>query len=229
MPRLTSLFIAAAGLIAKVGGAATSAPAPPRQDPVTWHVKMTNLTPLGRGAPGSQPLSPPVFAVHRPGLHVWQEGQIASHALVAVAEDANNAILVSALSKLDDVVEVFASDGGPIPSGGTAEYTVRVRPGERVSIVTMLVNTNDGFTGVDALELQENPCTVRAISYDAGSEVNNERAEFIPGPCCGNFFVREPEGGLIRPHEGITGCGDLDPAVHGWTEPVLEIEFRRED
>ncbi|SDX30011.1 Spondin_N [Geodermatophilus africanus] len=192
--------------------------------PATWQVAIRNLTP-----PGSQPLSPPVIAVHRPDVHVWQEGQIASHALVAVAEDADNPILVSALSKLPGVSEAFAVEGGPIPPGSTGEYSVRVRPGQRVSIVTMLVNTNDAFTGVDSVELHETPTTVEAIAYDAGSEVNNERTASIPGPCCGNFFVREPEGDVIRPHEGITGRGDLDSATYGWSDPVAEIRFTRLD
>ncbi|MEU4689842.1 spondin domain-containing protein [Actinoplanes sp. NPDC023714] len=195
--------------------------------PVTWQVRITNLTPVGNGAPGSQPLSPPVFVVHRAAVHVWREGEIASHALVAVTEDANNAVLVAAMSKLDDVVEAFASTGGPIPSGQSADFTVRVRPGLRLSIVTMLVNTNDGFTGVDSIRPQGQQFTVREDAYDSGSEVNNELAKFIPGPCCGNFFVREPEGEVIRHHEGITGRGDLDPAVHGWRDPVAEFAFTR--
>ena len=208
--------------------ATATVPAPrstePGSDAVTWQVSIRNLTP-----PDSQPFSPPVFAVHRPSVHVWQGGKIASHALVAVAEDANNEVLVSALSKTAGVSDVFAADSGPIPPGASAEFTLQVRPGDRVSIVTMLVNTNDAFTGVDALELYGSSCTVRAISYDAGSEVNNELASAIPGPAGGNFFVRHPEGDVIRPHEGITGRGDLDPAVHGWTEPVAEIVFTRVD
>jgi hypothetical protein len=39
--------------------------------------------------------------------------------------------------------------------------------------------------------------------------------------------VRDPEGALIRPHDGITGVGDVDPAVHGWPEPVARITISR--
>jgi hypothetical protein len=90
-----------------------------------------------------------------------------------------------------------------------------VPPEQQVSIVTMLINTNDAFTGVDAIQLPERHVAVRSIAYDAGSEVNNELRAYIPGPCCNNMFVRQPEGDLIRPHAGITGRGDLDPAVYG--------------
>jgi Spondin_N len=219
--------LAAAGVLVTAFAVTPAASAAADTAAVTWTVTITNLTPPGPGAPGSQPLSPPVFAVHRSGVHVWQVGQIASHAVAAVAEDANNPVLVSALSKQRGVVDAFAGPGGPIPSGQSATYTLRARPGQRVSIVTMLVNTNDGFTGVDAIELRGPQVAVRTIAYDAGSEVNNELTTHIPGPCCNNPFVRAPEGDLIRPHEGITGRGDLNPAVYGWPEPVAAITFTR--
>ena len=65
--------------------------------PKTWRVTITNLTPPGPGAPGSQPLSPPLFVVHSKQADVWGVGEIASHGVAAIAEDANNAVLQSAL------------------------------------------------------------------------------------------------------------------------------------
>jgi hypothetical protein len=65
------------------------------------------------------------------------------------------------------------------------------------------------------------------MAYDAGSERNNELATHIPGPCCNNPFVRDPEGALIGPHPGIAGVGDLDPAVYSWTGPVAKITVER--
>jgi hypothetical protein len=62
------------------------------------------------------------------------------------------------------------------------------------------------------------------MAYDAGSERNNEQMAFIPGPCCNHPFVRDPEGALIRMHEGITGRGDLSPATYGWSGPVARIQ-----
>lgn len=222
-------LITAAGVLMAGAGAQEAVKEMADRATSTWKVKITNLTPPGAGAPGSQPLSPPVFVVHRPSFHVWKVGELATAALAAVAEDANNPVLVSALSKQDEVAEAFASEDGPIPSGACAEFTVRVRNGYRVSIVSMLVNTNDGFTGVDGLHLRGRQVEVQTDAYDAGTEVNNERTEFIPGPCCGNFFVREPEGEVIRRHEGITGRGDLDATLYGWADPVASIEFNRVD
>ena len=61
--------------------------------------------------------------------------------------------------------------------------------------------------------------------YDAGTEANTESCAHIPGPPCGSKFVRVTAGaeGVVAPHAGILGTGDLDPAVHGWTDPVVTV------
>jgi hypothetical protein len=193
-----------------------------------WQVTIENLTPPGPGAPGSQPLSPPLFVVHSGKADVWSVGDIASHPLAAIAEDANNGPAESALAQLRGVREVFTGAGGPIPSGASRAFVVETRGKfNRLSVVTMLVNTNDAFTGLDSLRLDGERIVRFRRAYDAGSERNNELAAFIPGPCCGNPFVRDPEGELIRRHPGITGVGDLDPAVYGWEEPVAKITIER--
>jgi hypothetical protein len=193
-----------------------------------WRVTIKNLTPAGPGAPGSQPLSPPLFVVHSKRADVWSVGGIASHPVAAIAEDANNAPAESALAQLRGVRDVFTGAGGPIPSGTSSTYMVETKGKfSRLSVVTMLVNTNDAFTGLDSFRLRGHGAVLRRMAYDAGSERNNELAAFIPGPCCGNLFVRDPEGELIRMHPGIGGVGDLDPAVYGWEEPVAKITIER--
>jgi hypothetical protein len=189
----------------------------------TWDVTITNLT-----RPGSQPLSPPLFVVHSKRADVWSLSEIATHPVAAIAEDANNAPAESALAGLPGVRVVSTGAGGPIPPGATRTYTVETGGHfNRLSVLTMLVNTNDGFTGLDSLRLGGHGDTLRTRAYDAGSEVNNEDADFIPGPCCNHPFVRDPEGALIRMHPGITGVGDLNPAVYGWTGAVARIAIER--
>ena len=196
----------------------------------TWRVTVANLTPPGPGAPGSQPLSPPLFVVHSRQADVWSVGEIASHGVAAVAEDANNAVLESALPSLSGVKTVFTGGGGPIPSGQSRTFTVETSGQfNRLSVVTMLVNTNDAFTGLDSLRLRGRGASLATIAYDAGSEINNELGSHIPGPCCNNPFVRAPEGALIRPHEGITGRGQLDPAIYDWPEPAARITIQQVD
>jgi hypothetical protein len=155
-------------------------------------------------------------------------GDVASHPVAAIAEDANNAVAESAYSRLRGVHDVFTGDGGPIPSGASRTYTVETEGSfNRLSIVTMLVNTNDAFTGLDSLHPRAGGAVLHRMAYDAGSERNNERSAFIPGPCCGNPFVRDPEGELIRMHPGIAGVGDLDPVVWGWAGRAAKISIER--
>jgi Spondin_N len=217
---LVGVAVAAVGLLTASAGA--------DDDAKVWRVTIENLTPSGPGAPGSQPLSPPLFVVHSKRADVWSVGGIASHPVAAIAEDANNVPAESALAQLRGVREVFTGAGGPIPSGTSSTYMVETAGNfTRLSVVTMLVNTNDAFTGLDSYRLRGPGAVLWRMAYDAGSERNNELAAFIPGPCCGHPFVRDPEGALIRMHPGIEGVGDLDPAVYGWEEPVAKITIER--
>jgi hypothetical protein len=221
MRRLASLSLGlalVAALLSALGSAAIG------EQVTEWKITITNLTPSGPGPPGSQPFSPPLFVIHSNRADVWSVGDIATHVVAGIAEDANNAPAESALAQLPGVREVFTGEGGPIPSGESRTYFVRTVGGfNRLTVLTMLVNTNDAFTGTDALQVRSRVGALRTMAYDAGSEKNNELTEFIPGPCCGNPFVRDPEGELIRPHPGILGVGDLDPDLYGWTEPVAMI------
>jgi hypothetical protein len=193
-----------------------------------WRVTIQNLTPPGPGAPGSQPLSPPLFVVHSAHADVWSVGEIASHGVAAIAEDADNSVLESALPQVDGVKSVTTGAGGPIPSGASRTYVVETSGrANRLSVVTMLVNTNDAFTGLDSLRLRGHGTSVATMAYDAGSERNNELKSHIPGPCCGNAFVRAPEGNLIQMHEGITDRGELDPAKYDWEGPAARITIER--
>lgn len=184
-----------------------------------WEVTVENLTP-----PGSQPLSPPLVVVHSPRADVWSVGTVANHGVAAIAEDANNAPLEEVLPDVPGVATVLTVPGGPIPSGQSRSFEVETRRHfQQLSLLTMLVNTNDAFTGLDSLRVHGTGTVIETTAYDAGSERNNELVGFIPGPCCNNPFVRDPEGALIRPHDGITGVGDLDPAVYDWPEPAARI------
>jgi hypothetical protein len=212
------------GALAILCAAALSLPASgASRKPHTWQVTITNLTPAG-----SQPLSPPLVAVHSRKADVWSVGQIASHGVAAIAEDADNTVLESALPGLRGVRSVRTIEGGPIMPGASRTFTVRSNgKHDRLSLVTMLVNTNDGFTGLDSLHLRGRGGVVTKRAYDAGSEKNNERATHIPGPCCNNPFVRDPEGAVVRMHPGIKGVGDLAPGTYGWRDPVVRIRIVR--
>jgi Spondin_N len=217
-------------LTALVLGAAMLAVGPAAADDdggaKTWRVTITNIA-----QPGTQPLSPPVVAVHSSKGDVWSVGDVASNGVAAVAEDAVNGPLLSALPQLEGFMSVTTGTAAPIGPGSSASFEVVTKGSfNRLSIVTMLVNTNDAFTGLDSLRLRGRGETRETMAYDAGSELNNELVSHIPGPCCNNPGVRAPEGQVIRPHAGIlgpAGAGKLDPALYDWNGPVARIAIER--
>lgn len=187
----------------------------------TYRVTIENV------ATGFQPLSPAGVAIHSRRVDVWSTGSPASAAVAAVAEDANGGVFASTYSQVTGVSAAFVGGAAPAGPGGTIEFEFDARRGDRLSLVSMLVNTNDAFTGLDGVRLRNGTHVYEVGAYDAGTEANNEAATHIPGPVGGNPFVRDPEGGLIAPHPGVQGGADLDPAVHGWSGPVAKITVER--
>jgi hypothetical protein len=59
----------------------------------TWRVTVANLTPPGPGAPGSQRCRRRTSSPISSKADLWSVGDIASHGVAAIAEDANNAVL----------------------------------------------------------------------------------------------------------------------------------------
>jgi hypothetical protein len=187
-----------------------------------YEVSLENLSPAG-----SQPLSPPILAVHSPSFRIFHIGGYASDELAQVAQDAFGDPLVSLLNNSSEVSEVVVGQQGPIFPGSSQSFNISANGNfTKLSLVTMLVNTNDGFTGTDKLQLpQRGTKTFYLRSYDAGSEENTELIAHIPGQ--GNPFMGNPTNDKIEFHPGIQGIGDLDPTIFGWDEPVAKLTITR--
>ncbi len=205
--------LAAVPAIASAGGGGGST--------ATYRVTIENI------ATGFQPLSPSGVVVHSPSADVWSTGFPATAAVAAVAEDANLPVFLSTYAQTPGVASV--SQGGEMPfgPGGSTTFEFEARNGQRLSLVNMLVNTNDAFTGLDSVKLRGGTHVYEVGAYDAGTELNDELAMHIPGPAGGSPFERAPEGAVISHHAGVLGVGDLDPAVHGWDGPVARITIER--
>jgi len=192
-----------------------------------FEITIYNLAPAtGPGA--SQPMSPPVVIAHSRFADVFQVGQNASPELAQLAEDAVSDPLVDALKSSPFVFDVATGDGVIFP-GSSSTVRIKARAGFRnLSIVSMLVNTNDAFAGLDAMRIPNRGSrTIYLNAYDAGSERNTESFDHIPGPCCGNPLVRVPTSEPVSLHSGIQGNGDLDTDIYGWDEPVAKITITR--
>jgi len=219
-----------------------SASAPER----TYRVTITNLT-------GGQPLTPVAVATHRASVDAFTVGEPASFGVKEIAENGNLGPFVSSLQEATGVSEVVEGTFPLVPEGtpGAATFPDTVRfeihasaDSRRLSWVSMLICTNDGFTGVDGLKLPvhlDETVTAGTAGYDAGTEINTEDFADIVPPCQGLIGVSSgeagtgmsnpalAEGGVIHHHPGIQGSADLVQAVHGWDvdEPVAEITVER--
>jgi hypothetical protein len=202
-------------------------------------------------ATGGQPLTPPLIATHEGDTDIFSVGQPASVGVQEIAENGNLAPLIAALEADPKVSHVVAA-GAPLvppesPMFGTfsdeVTLTIQAGPGARfLSFESMLICTNDGFTGIDRLRLPNqvgDSLSVATASYDAGTEINTEDFADIVPPCQALMGVSsgEPgtgmsdpalaEGGVIHHHPGIEGGADLTQEVHGWTDPVTLVTITR--
>jgi hypothetical protein len=238
--RTPTIKMLVAGLLSAVACGALAVPA----GATNWHVKVTNLT-------TGQPFSAPLWAVHTQKEHVWQVGHQATNGAALIAEDALAAPLLTLLQN-DRAVSAAGlalppvtdpPTAPPIPPGAVREFDISSH-GKfgRLSMMWMLVRSNDAFSGLDSFHLEATARqhrhshgsvrgktaktrTILVNAYDAGTEKNNEDGAYIPGPPFNHFFVRDQDAQLIAPHPGLRPDGGL--AAYIWQDPVAQIEITK--
>ncbi|MEE9417302.1 MAG: spondin domain-containing protein [Acidimicrobiales bacterium] len=206
-----------------------------------YSVTIENLT-------SGQPLTPPVAATHNRRVDIFEVGDSASEAIQNLAENGDVPGLVASLKGVRGVrdIVVTASPEGPPPVLPGHEVSFEIFTSKRgrnlISIASMLICSNDGFTGIDSIRLPKRigkTKTIMANGYDAGTETNTELfADMVPpcGPLTGvdsggaGTGASDPalaENGVITMHGGVTGSGDLDATLHGWDGAAAKITITR--
>jgi len=218
LPLAITLFLAG---ILGFTGAADAAP--------QYEVTVTNLT---RGVV----FTPPLVAIHKKGVSLFKAGDPASGDLELVAEMGDTSNLQSTLDANPKVGATATTAGGPFGPGTSASATVEASHGfNRISLVGMLLPTNDGFFAINGAKLpffKKNPVVLYSPGYDAGTEINDELCGSIPGPddiCrgAGGGPRGSDEGFVVHIHSGIQGVGEIDKNARGWRNPVAKITIRR--
>lgn len=217
---MSRLRIAATGLLAVSSLGAWLAPhgaaAQTAMATREYEVSITNLT-------SRQAFSPPLLATHPASAHVWQMGQTASDGLKLLAEEGMADTLAASLKGI--ATDVVVGDA-PVMPGKTATFKIKAHEGDVLSAAAMLVQTNDGFTGLDNMALTSAAATRDANAYDAGVEQNTEKASDVPGPPFGGHNSG-PQTGPRQPiamHPGITGKADVG-SEYNWTNPVARFSI----
>ena len=201
--------------------------------PRTYRVTITNAT-------GGQPMTPPLASTHGKGAGVFVVGGHASEGVRQIAENGNLGPALAereANAKVFDFVVGFPdpdNEGPLLPMSETTLVITSDDSAKYFSFVSMLVCTNDGFTGVSGIRLPKDVGDVLFAelgAYDAGTEANTENFSDLVPPCGGIMDVGTgmsnanlAQMGLVTAHAGITGTGseglhgNLETAVHGWSD-----------
>lgn len=192
--------------------------------------------------------TPLLVAAHAESASLFSAGSAASAELQAMAEGG-------AISGLEAIVISVSGQSVANPAGGllapgaitTAMINNDASPANsRLSIVAMLLPTNDGFVGLNSLALptETGTYTYTLNAYDAGTEANDEiRGSGAPGmagmpvpPPLESLVGMNGTGrtgtaeGFVHIHPGVLGdadaeggISDIDATRSRWLNPVARI------
>jgi len=227
--RVMLLSIAASSLLIACGSSTQSQP------PAKFEVTLTNLT-------AGQPMSPLVAIAHGSGFSLFSVGQPASVGLEHLGEGGETAPLVSlAAASLGYFGSAVGS--GAVSPGASSMVTLSVNQGNlaaaKLSLASMLVNTNDAIAAVNAHSLSVlnvgTSTRMDLLSYDIGTEANSESAATIPGPAGGGAgfdAARDDIRDAVHLHPGVITAddglsGSALAALHRWDNPVARVTITR--
>jgi hypothetical protein len=202
-----------------------------------WTVSITNAT-------NGTYFTPFVVAAHGDHTDVFQVGEPASLDVQRVAECGDIGGVVDSLTAAHADLDVNPA-GGRLAPGMTTTAVLNPAPWQdRLSVIAMLIPTNDGFVGLDAIRVPKVPgtYTYAVNGYDAGTEANDEVLDTsgcapgmpgIPGDPTGlagtggTGVATADYNTYVHIHPGVVGDldpdggpSDLDPSVHDWNNPV---------
>jgi len=201
-------------------------------------VKITNLT-------NGITYTPLLVASHKADTSLFTVATPASVSLQAMAEGGDTSGLIA---ELDNVGAQYVNDpaSGLLAPATSTTAVLDTQDSGYLSIVAMLLPTNDGFVGLDSWSIptEAGTYTVFLNGYDAGTEVNNEIINGMGAP--GALGVpADPQGNNgtgatgtttsefntnVHIHRGTLGDtdltggkSDLDSRVHRWLNPVAKV------
>jgi hypothetical protein len=193
--------------------------------------------------------TPLLITAHDGATHLFEVGEPADASLQAMAEGGDISGLSTEVGGADaDTIENPA--GGLLAPGDTAmaDLNTDTTGNEYLSLVAMILPTNDGFVGVDSLKIPTQAGTYRYTlnAYDAGTEANNELPAAdggvlgtpgFPNPAPvgstdsgGSNVIGADPNTMIHVHRGILGdtnpsggMSDIDSSKYRWLNPIAML------
>jgi hypothetical protein len=186
------------------------------------NVSAANALKLSNGKTEPVIVAPVLYVVHTNRAPLFTSGEPdRGKGLEALAEDGPTGPLEKSLKGQPGIVHVGSTDTpvgasspGDIGPGQTFEFKVTAKPGERLTIATMFVQSNDLFyapreEGIALFDASGKPIagdvTSQILLWDAGTEVNEE-----PG--------LGPNQAPLQP------APNTGPAEHGVVQPITEVK-----
>lgn len=195
---------------------------------VDYEVTITNITP-------GQSFTPQLIVTHRDNYRIFQLGLPAGDSLEMLAEGGDTDPLTDEVANLATDVQTVPGLLGP---GQTVSTVISGQPGRgRISIAAMLIPTNDTFVALNGMPLPIFKTVEYLVpAYDAGTELNDQSCQNIPGPRCGGGgYSAEVGEGYVHIGNGFHELGDQDedgfevlgPQSYDWRNSVARIVVRR--
>lgn len=192
--------------------------------------------------------TPFLVAAHSDSARVFTSGEVASSGLQAMAEGGDISGIVADLSAENATIVENPASGLLAPGARTSTSlnTDDAPDNTRLSIVAMILPSNDGFMGLNAIMIPTEPgrYVYNVNAYDAGTEGNDEvvgsGAPGEPGyPApppvlaasgAGGTGVNATAEGFVHIHRNVLGdddlaggVSDIDNTVHRWLNPVVRV------
>lgn len=190
--------------------------------------------------------TPLLISAHAADTVVFEVGTAASAALQAMAEGGDLDALINDLDSLGAVSVANPAGGLLAPATTTSALDIDTGEHGNLSIVAMMLPTNDGFIGLDGWMIPDaaGSYTLWLSAYDAGTEANDELVTGggapgvagIPanpgdnGGVEGTGVTMEEANPTIHVHRGNVGdtdaaggISDVDSRIHRWLNPVAKV------
>ncbi|BCV47762.1 spondin domain-containing protein [Shewanella algae] len=190
--------------------------------------------------------TPLLIAAHDGNSHLFQAGEPASSALQKMAEGGDISELQQAVTANNGVIVANPAAGLLAPGAKVEKVMLDSGALTHLSLVAMLLPTNDAFVGLDGWEIPSTPgsYTLYLNAYDAGTEANDEQitgggTPGVPGiPAVpdgmggqnGTGVMDDSSNDRVHIHPGLLGdtdpnggISDVDSRIHRWLNPVAAL------
>lgn len=190
--------------------------------------------------------TPLLIAAHDGNSHLFQAGEPASSALQKMAEGGDISELQQAVTANNGVIVANPAAGLLAPGAKVEKVMLDSGALTHLSLVAMLLPTNDAFVGLDGWEIPSTPgsYTLYLNAYDGGTEANDEQitgggAPGVPGiPAApdgmggqnGTGVMDDSSNDRVHIHPGLLGdtdpnggISDVDSRIHRWLNPVAAL------